>query len=157
MEVFYLGLIVYDLVKIHTILSYYFYNGNNKTGCARCFIESATPGQAMPCLPDHQNRSIQMSDLVSFFKALRRPRLLIRAARIGATEYRRDRDLRRLLRASRLPGPAAGMRRLLALEADFEAVRRAKDTTYSISRHVEILSALIAEAQLLIRSNPAQP
>ncbi len=98
-----------------------------------------------------------MSDLVSFFKALRRPRLLIRAARIGATEYRRDRDLRRLLRASRLPGPAAGMRRLLALEADFEAVRRAKDTTYSISRHVEILSALIAEAQLLIRSNPAQP
>ena len=92
-----------------------------------------------------------MSDLVSLFKKLRRPKMLIRAARIGVSDYHRDRDLKRLLRSVRLPAPGAGMTRLLAMEQDLEAVRTVGDSTYSISKHVEVLAALMAEAQLLRR------
>ena len=38
-----------------------------------------------------------MSDFRQMLAEIRRPRLLIRAARFGMTEYNRDRDLKRLL------------------------------------------------------------
>ncbi len=38
-----------------------------------------------------------MTDFHTVLANLRRPRLLIRAARFGLQDYRRDRDLRRLL------------------------------------------------------------
>jgi len=90
-----------------------------------------------------------MSDLFSIYKKLRRSQILIRAARIGVLNYRRDRDIKRILRTTKAPAPKTGMVRLLTIERDLETDRRAGNTTYSITRHVEILAALIAEAQLL--------
>ncbi len=95
-----------------------------------------------------------MSDLFGIYSALRRSQLLIRAARIGVHNYHRDRDIKRILKTSRAPTPKIGMARLLTIEGDLETDRRAGTTTYSISRHVEILAALIAEAQLLKASAP---
>jgi len=92
-----------------------------------------------------------MSDLMHIFKSLRRPKLLIKAAKIGSENFRRDRDLKRLLKAQRLPNPGGGLSRLLALEEELETTRKSGNATYSISRHVEILAALIAEAQFLPR------
>ena len=46
-----------------------------------------------------------MTDLTCFFSALRRPKILVRAARVGVRDYRRERDLKRireLPRAERL-------------------------------------------------------
>ena len=97
-----------------------------------------------------------MSDLLHAFKALRRPKILIRAAKIGGSLYRRDRDLKRVLKRSRLPAPGNGMAPLIAMEQELETTRLAGNATYSISRHVEVLAALIAEASLLPRpENPA--
>ncbi len=92
-----------------------------------------------------------MTDYQSLVSALRRPRLLIRAARAGADEYQRDRDLGRLLSGGATPGPIDAVRSLLAAEASLEARRKAGDATYSVPRHVEVLIALMSEVRLLPR------
>lgn len=78
----------------------------------------------------------------------RRPRLLITAARLGLPDYRRDRDLPRLLRGT--VGGAAGdtVPTLERLEAEAEDLRRAGDGRWSATRHVDLLIALLAERQL---------
>ena len=78
---------------------------------------------------------------------LRRPRLLVNAARHGLAGYCRDRDLKRLI-DSDLP-PESAVPRLLCEEERLEETRRAGDAAYSVMRHIEVLSALIAEARLL--------
>lgn len=96
-----------------------------------------------------------MTDSLSLFKALRRPNLLIKAARIGVETYRRDRDLKRVLRIERVPRVGSGFETLLMLEEQLESGRQAGDTTYSITKHVETLTALIAEASLMPRQSNA--
>ncbi|QYX55306.1 hypothetical protein K1T73_09260 [Roseovarius sp. SCSIO 43702] len=83
------------------------------------------------------------------FSALRRPRLLIRAARIGVSGYTRKAHLPRILGFGRsLRGPEA-LRRLLDVEAALEEQRRDDDTAYSVARHVDVLIAMMGEARLL--------
>lgn len=94
-----------------------------------------------------------MTDFRFLLRRLRRPRLLIRAARLGLPDYRRERDLRRLLRpgdrAAALPAPAAALTDLLAQERRLEDSRRAGEAGYSLTRHVALLIALLGEARLL--------
>lgn len=78
---------------------------------------------------------------------LRRPRILVNAARHGLSGYRRDRDLKRLI-DNDLP-PETAVPRLMSEEERLEETRRAGDAAYSVMRHIEVLSALIAEARLL--------
>lgn len=78
---------------------------------------------------------------------LTRPRLLVRAARFGLAEYRRERDLRRLLGPDAPCGAPAAATALFEREAAAEAARSAGAVTYSPARHVELLVALIAEAR----------
>lgn len=92
-----------------------------------------------------------MTDFASILSGLRRPRLLIRAAQCGMPDYRRDRDLRRLV--SYTGGSDRCVPRLIAEEARMEEIRLAGDAGYSISRHVEVLIALISEVRL--RNRPA--
>lgn len=80
---------------------------------------------------------------------LRRPRLLVRAARFGLAEYNRDRDLRRIFKDQKTPSPARAVPRLLEAEADLEATRQSGEATYSVARHVMVLVALISEQRLL--------
>jgi hypothetical protein len=77
----------------------------------------------------------------------RRPRLLMAAARHGLMEYRRDRDLPRLLRGE-TPKGGAVLERLVALEAETEAARREGSPQWNSVRHVELLIALLAEQRL---------
>lgn len=83
--------------------------------------------------------------------ALRRPSLLIRAARFGLADYRRERDLRRLTNSGTLPSPHRALGILMSEEDALEQTRRAGDATYSITRHIEVLIALMGEARLLPR------
>lgn len=92
-----------------------------------------------------------MTDPVTLLNALRRPSLLIQAARFGMSDYRRDRDLRRLTQTTALPSPAHAMGLLMTEEDLLEQTRRTGDATYNVSRHVEVLIALMAEARLLPR------
>lgn len=92
-----------------------------------------------------------MTDAMTLLKTLRRPRLLIRAARFGIVDYNRDRDLKRLMKSARTPSPACAVDGLISEEARLEEIRKSGDASYSVGRHVEILIALMAEARLLPR------
>lgn len=89
---------------------------------------------------------------------LRRPRLLIRAARLGTADYRRDRDLKRLLGA--VPGPESSLAQLIAEETRMDAKRREGAAEYDLRRHLEVIIAMIAEARMIPQeqqSGPAAP
>lgn len=90
-----------------------------------------------------------MQDLLSMLKTIRRPQLLIRAARAGTLEYRRDPHLHRLLGHGVAPRAGAALMRLIEMEGDLDLQRREDAASYSISRHVEVLTAMMAEAKIL--------
>ncbi len=90
-----------------------------------------------------------MTDFRKVLADLRRPRLLIRAARFGLTDYRRERDLRRIV--APLATPERTLPHLVAEEDRMETSRQMGDAGYSIARHIEILIALMAEVRLLPR------
>ena len=94
-----------------------------------------------------------MQDVLSYMSTLNRPRLLVRAARIGAQEYRRDLHLPRLLGHSRLPRSGDALMRLSELESEVNARRLREDAGYSLTRHIDILIAMVAEARLLRHRN----
>lgn len=94
-----------------------------------------------------------MTDCRTLLATLRRPRLLMRAARFGLGEYRRERDLRRYITGATTPENAVSS--LISVEAKLEATRQAGDVSYSVARHIEVLIALLAEAQLLRRDSIA--
>lgn len=91
------------------------------------------------------------------FQALHRPRLLIRAARFGLSDFRRERDLRRILGDAAPPGMAT-LARLLDVEEAMEAERTTGAAAYRPARHVEALIALMAEARFVLHDDvPATP
>ena len=88
-----------------------------------------------------------MTDFANVLTALRRPKILIRAARAGVVDYRRERDLKRLFRTASATGGDRAIGTLIAEEGRLEANRTSGEATYSIQRHVAVLTALIAEAR----------
>lgn len=88
-----------------------------------------------------------MSDLVSTLSTLKRPRILVGAARKGVGFYRRERDLEPLLKSLRSPADADS-EQLLAAEAQLEQTRSNGGSGYSLTNHIAVLTALIAEAAL---------
>lgn len=98
------------------------------------------------------NLSAFTAPIAALVADLRRPKLLIRAARFGMAEYDRNRDLRRLLKRIDAPSPERAVTILMAEEEKLEETRRAGEAAYSIARHIELLIALMAEARLAARS-----
>ena len=96
-----------------------------------------------------------MQDILSTLTAMRRPRLLIRAARIGVADYRRSVHLRRHIGLGPLPQSGAALMQLIEIEAELNAQRRAASAGYSAARHVEILIAMMGEARILRASRPS--
>lgn len=86
---------------------------------------------------------------------LRRPRLLIRAAREGQRGWRRERDLARLLRLDDCPRPGACLPRLRAEEAMVNDMRLAAAAEYPLRRHVLLMVAILAEMKAAIEAAPA--
>ncbi len=90
-----------------------------------------------------------MTTAATLLGALRRPRLLVQAARAGVSAYVRDVHLAPLApTADPQRDPAGVIARLRTLEEEWEAARRARATQYSPGRHVAVLVALLAEARL---------
>lgn len=90
-----------------------------------------------------------MQDLLGMIAGLKRPSLLVGAARFGVDEYDRSRCLPRLLRSATAPKPGQAILRLLEIEADLNDMRKAKMADYAIARHVEVMIALMGEARVL--------
>lgn len=91
-----------------------------------------------------------MTEFNQVLAKLKRPRLLIRAAHHGISEYNRNRDLKRLLKRP-APEPKKAMQQLLNEEAELEKARCEGGANYSVSRHVDIMIAVLAEMRLLNR------
>lgn len=87
---------------------------------------------------------------------MQRPKTLVRAAKAALADHRREPALRRLLKTQHLPGAARLACDLLALEAMLDEQRRAGDAAYAVTRHIRVLTALIAEAHRH-RYQPQQP
>jgi len=90
-----------------------------------------------------------MTDFRTRLADLRRPRLLLHAARFGLSDYRRERDLKRLIGTQ--TSPEATVDQLMHEEGKLEENRKRGDAAYSIARHIEVLIALLAEARLITR------
>ncbi|MEM9576810.1 MAG: DUF6477 family protein [Pseudomonadota bacterium] len=96
-----------------------------------------------------------MQDILSMLHALRRPTLLMRAARIGAEDYSRATHLPRLLGYGVLPRHGAALMRLMEVEAAMNEQRKSGDTSYSLVKHVDVLIAMVGEARILRASHAA--
>lgn len=86
------------------------------------------------------------TDLIGRIFPMNRPRILAETARIGAGRYRRRRDL-----PGAVPGLLAGtsdaiLPRLVDEESRCEQARVGRSAAYRPAQHVQILSALLAEA-----------
>lgn len=89
-----------------------------------------------------------MTNPLAQLQRLCRPKLLVRAARIGLCSYNRDHSLRRILPGETLPSPGLAFDALIEREDAVDQARRDGGAAYSAARHVEILAALINEARL---------
>lgn len=88
-----------------------------------------------------------MTNYIAQLENVKRPRLLVRAARAGATRYRRDHHLGYFSKVEGIDSQAKLMAVLIAREAELEDVRKSGSADYNIHRHVHLLTALLAEAQ----------
>lgn len=95
-----------------------------------------------------------MQDIFSMLNALHRPRLLMRAARIGAEEYRRNIHLPRLLGYSALPRHANALMKLMEIEQTLNTQRKEGDAGYNLITHVDVLIAMVGEARVLRSTQP---
>jgi hypothetical protein len=93
-----------------------------------------------------------MRDIRTALENMRRPRLLMNAARSGLVNYQRDRDLRRLIGTEPRTPMDVTLPKLLTEEMRLETSRLAGDAAYPVGRHVDVMIALLAEASLLPRS-----
>ena len=90
-----------------------------------------------------------MTDLLTMLAGLKRPKTLIRAARIGMRDYRRAATLKRLLGFGHPTETAPIIFALMEIEAEMNEDRAANAAGYSPMRHVEVMIALMSEADLL--------
>lgn len=90
-----------------------------------------------------------MPNLDAVLSTLRRPKILVRAARHGLSDYDRKRDLARLTGQSPRSSTPTIVENLVAQEEQLEEVRTSGDATYRVARHIELLVALMAECRLL--------
>ncbi|MGL5010874.1 MAG: DUF6477 family protein [Paracoccaceae bacterium] len=90
-----------------------------------------------------------MLDPMTVFETIRRPRLLMQAARHAMLASRRTHKLND--RATNDINNATVIAQLIAEEEKLERIRRSGEADYSVARHIELLAALIAEASRLPR------
>ncbi len=90
-----------------------------------------------------------MLDLQPEKTPMKRPRLLVQAARFGLENYCRERDIKRLLDISSVPQIGSALRLLTQAEEEMNVQRASHGTYYSYSRHIELLTAIMAEISLI--------
>ena len=90
-----------------------------------------------------------MTETSDMLDAIRRPRILIRAAKIGLEWYQRERDLTKVIHAMTPPAPERAVKRLVAAERELEEFRVTGQANYDVRRHIAVLTALLGEVRLL--------
>ncbi len=88
-----------------------------------------------------------MQDGLTVFRGLRRPPLLVHAARIGSAGYTRTLHLARHLGHGPLPRADDALMQLIDIEAGLEADRADRAAHYKAVRHVDVLIAMMGEVR----------
>ena len=92
-----------------------------------------------------------MNDFLSGICKIRRPKLLMDAARRGIRDYNKDKFMERFDKSLKSRNAKSALLALLPLENSLEIARVNGDASYSPSRHVEILIAVLAEVKGLLQ------
>ena len=87
-----------------------------------------------------------MQDVLTQLSQLRRPTLLMRAARIGAADYNRRAHLGRLMGPATPRSTTHILIELMEQEAMLNALRLNAEAGYNLLRHIDLLIAIVAEA-----------
>ena len=98
-----------------------------------------------------------MLDINTLVSQLRRPRLLVRAARFGVDDYDRERDLPRVLKTDSVPRPGDAIMQLMGVEAELDDQRASKDALYTVGAHIDTLTAIMGEARILQATTRIDP
>lgn len=93
------------------------------------------------------NKAYHFETIKHFISHLMRPKTLIKACRFALSDYNRNRDLPVLLRSQSLSNAQVIIDKLIALEGKLENARLTCKSNYSISRHIQVLTALIYEVK----------
>ena len=88
-----------------------------------------------------------MVETLKEFTALSRPRLLLRAARLGLRDYHRATHLPRLLGQTLPAQNSLVLRRLMEKETALNAQRRLGAIGYRVADHLDLLIAMMDEAR----------
>ncbi len=98
-----------------------------------------------------------MHTILTTLDKMKRPRLLIRAARIGTADYRRDVHLKRHLGGGPLPRSEPALEQLVEIETEVNDLRLSRNAGYSAVKHVDLLIAMMGEARILRTTHPFSP
>lgn len=80
---------------------------------------------------------------------IKRPKILIKAAQIGQRHYQRGSNLKNILGCTKLPNPNAILTRLCEKEQALNEARLLGEASYSITRHITLLTALLEESKFV--------
>ena len=94
-----------------------------------------------------------MSNTTEILKKLKRPNILLRAAKFGLENYNREKDLRRITRSMKTPSTTTALNQLVQTEEQLEDARVMGENSYNAQRHITVLTALLAEMRLLPRND----
>lgn len=89
-----------------------------------------------------------MLNIMGMVGQVKRPALLAKAARAGASSYKRGRLLKKVLNTESLPRSGEALVRLIEIEAEQNAARVGRAAEYDVAAHVETLIAMAGEAAL---------
>lgn len=152
------GCVGYSFVKIHRYEHHCFQIVNSDEGGERRIANRRNTriGCAI-VIPDADRkidlsgikRDTKMQDIISMLHTLKRPRLLMRAAKIGARDYRRTVHLPRLLGYGHLPRNGPALMKLIEIEGELNTQRKAEESAYSLMRHIDVMIAIVGEAHIL--------
>lgn len=86
--------------------------------------------------------------------SLKRPSLLVRTAKLALEKFKRETTLERIFGYDISDDPKEVLQTLIETESAINDQRKTGDATYSIARHISVLTALMYEAQSIAKSVP---
>ena len=94
-----------------------------------------------------------MFDILGMVANLNRPGLLVRTARYGLDDYRREIHLPRIIQSAAPIKNGEALIKLMEIERTMNDQRICDRAEYSFANHIDILIAIMGEARLLRAGN----
>ena len=83
------------------------------------------------------------------YVAIKRPKTLLLAAKIGLKTYSRNKELKRLFKMRTAPQPPHALGMLRTREIDLEKARKKGKAAYDMKVHIQVMTALLQELYLV--------